>query len=142
MDLTPLVNPRGKLVRASLLPALATILALVPLVIQSMSEPGSPVVGILVIIGAPAVAFLVNWRWPAATDRDRATYAAIPQVFIPPAMVWLDVWLEVRSGYLLRDSGEEAMAYGIGLTLAAIAGVILMVLVGGAGRLGAWLGTR
>ena len=90
----------------------------------------------------PVVELLVNWRWPAATDSDRAMYAVTPQVFIPPAMVWLDVWLEVRSGYLLRDSGEEAMAYGYELTLVANAGVILMVLVGGAGRLGAWLGTR
>ena len=140
MDPTASVNPRGTLVRASLLPALATVLAWTPLVIQPMSESGSPVVGVLIIISAPAVALLVNWWWPAATDKNRATYAGIPQVLIPPAMVWLDFWLEVRSGYLLRGSDEDAIAYG--LLAAAIAGVILMVLVAGAGRLGAWLADR
>ncbi len=57
-------------------------------------------------------------------------------------MARLDAWMEVQRGYLLRGSGEEAMSYGLGFFLGVIVGIILLVLVGFTGRLGAWLGGR
>jgi uncharacterized membrane protein len=57
-------------------------------------------------------------------------------------MVWLDVWLDVQNGNLLRGSGEEAMSYGLGTLAGLVAGVILVVLVAFTSRLGARLGTH
>ncbi|CAA9298943.1 MAG: hypothetical protein AVDCRST_MAG48-1157 [uncultured Friedmanniella sp.] len=132
-------NPRTRLLLAALLPALATALTLAP-VLFSPPEQVPLMLGLLIVSSAPAVALVVNWRWPAATNKDRAAWAALPQVAVVPLMVRLDVWLDVRSGYLLRHSGEEAMAYGIGTVFGVLAGIVLVVLVGFAGRLGASLG--
>ena len=154
MDNTVTGNPRTNLIRAALLPALATALVCAPQILanipavsgidsSSVAEPFIPVVPMVLLffLGAPAVAFMVNWRWPAATNKDRATYAGLPQALVVPALAWLAVWIDVERGYLLKDSGEEAMAYGILITLGAVAGVVLTILVACAGRLGAWLGT-
>lgn len=142
------------LVRAALLPVLATALVWTPQIVSSIpavsgisktSEPELIATLLLLLVlyfsCAPATALIVNWRWPAATDKDRATYAALPQLLVSPALVAFHVWLEVQRGYLLEDSGEEAMSYGIGVTLAFVAGIILTILVAAFGRLGAWLGS-
>ena len=139
MNRTAPGTPRTRLLLAALLPALATALTLAP-VLFNPPEQVPLMVGLLLVSSAPAVALVVNWRWPAATNKDRAAWAALPQVAIVPLMVRLDVWLDVRSGYLLRDSGEEAMAYGIGTVFGVLVGIVLVVLVGFAGRLGASLG--
>lgn len=140
-DVAAPAKPRARLLLAALLPMLATAVTLTP-ELFSTPERVPLWLGILLPFNAPAVALLVNWRWPAATNRDRATWAALPQVAIVPLMVWLDVWLDVRSGYLLKNSGEEAMAFGFGTVLGVITGIVLLVLVGFAGRIGAWFGDR
>lgn len=142
VDHTVVENPRMNLMRAALLPALATALTWTPTMFMNTAEPLPTVLVVLLFVSAPAVALIVNWRRPAATDGGRATYTAIPQVFVLPAMVWLDIWLAVQSGEIKRGSSDEAMSYGGGITLAVIVGVILMWLVGGAGRLGSWLEDR
>lgn len=141
VDLAAPVTPRRRLLLATLLPTLATAVALSP-ELFSPSDAVPPIVLWLLGLGAPVVALVLNWRWPAATDKDRATWAALPQVLIVPLMVWLDVWIEIQQGYLRRDSSEAAMALGIGTLVGGIAGIVLLVLVGVAGRLGAWLGER
>jgi hypothetical protein len=52
-------------------------------------------------------------------------------------LMWLDIWLDVRSGYLLAGSGEVQMALGFGTAMAAGVGLLLTVLVVAAGRFGA-----
>ncbi len=113
MDITAPAKPRTRLLLAALLPALATALAWTPHVFSNPDDV-SPVLLVLLVVSAPVVALVVNWRWPAATNRDRATWAALPQVVVVPLMARLDTWMEVQRGYLLRGSGEEAMSYGIG----------------------------
>ncbi len=132
---------RIKLLLAALLPVLATVLIWTPQ-LSGNPEEVSPWFLAPLPVGAPIVALVVNWCWPAVTNPARAAWTALPQLATVVLLVWLDVWLDVRSGYLLKDSGEEAMSYGIGLTVAGIAGVILVVLVGCAGRLGARIGER
>jgi hypothetical protein len=145
-------SPHTNLLRAALLPALATFLVWMPALLSSIpalsgvdsSESPEPVLPPLLLlalyfVSAPTVALIINWRWPAATNKDRAIYAALPQVFVSPALVWLYVWLEVERGYLERGTSEEAMTSGIGIALAVVTGVILTMLVAAFGGLGAWL---
>ncbi len=141
VDLAAPAKPRTRLLLAALLPTLATTLTLTPELFNP-SDVVPPIVLWLLGFSAPAVALLVNWPWPAATDKDRATWAALPQVAIVPLMVWLDVWIEIEQGYLRRDLSEAAMTMGIGTMVGVLAGIVLLVLVGLAGRLGAWLGRR
>ena len=141
MDIQAPAKLGTRVLLAALLPMLATALTLTP---ELFSTPERfPVwLGVLLLVNAPAVALIVNWVWPVATNKDRATWTALPQVLVVPLMVWLDVWHDVRSGYLLEGSGEEAMAFGIGTVIGVLTGIVLLVLVGFAGRIGAWLGSR
>jgi hypothetical protein len=93
--------------------------------------PGGVMIAWLVLLGAaaPTVAALVNRSAPAASSALRALAVGVPQVPTAMGLAALDVWLEVRSGYLLAGSGEEAMAYGIGTVVSAIGGLALMLLV-------------
>ena len=141
MDFAEPAEPRIRLMLAALLPMLATALTLTPELFRTPEE-GSPVVLGLLGFSGPSAALIVNWFRPAATNKNRAAWAALPQVFIVPVMVWLNVWVDVQSGYLLRNSSEESMAYGAGITFGVIVGLVLLWLVGFAGRVGAWLGSR
>lgn len=60
------------------------------------------------VFSAPVLALLANYCGPTAADR--AMLVALPQLAVVPLMIRFDVWLDVRSGYLLRDSDEEATA--------------------------------
>lgn len=62
------------------------------------------------MFSAPVLALLANYCGPKAADADRAMLVALPQLAVVPLMIRFDVWLDVRSGYLLRDSDEEATA--------------------------------
>ena len=92
---------------------------------------------VMLLAAAPSVAALVNRRTPAATTALRALVVGAPQLPTALGLVALDVWLEVRSGYLLAGSGEEAMAFGIGTILGAAGGLVLALLVAVAAHLGA-----
>ena len=141
MDFVTPAKPRTRLWLAALLPMLATALTFTPGLFD-MPDDEPPVWMLLLPFSGPIVALIVNWRWPAATNRDRTALAALPQIFIVPLMVWLTLRLEVERGDLRMDSSEGAMAFGGGMTLGVIAGILLLWLVGFAGRLGAWLGRR
>ena len=127
---------------AAVLPALATALLLVPLLL--LLEPDDVprrrwvlLWFLLLISAAPVVAYVVNRIRPTATDGNRAMWAGLPQVVTLPAMIRLDVWLDVRSGYYVAGSSEEAMAGGFGTMAGAVGGCVLMLLVARSGQAGA-----
>ena len=47
------------------------------------------------------------------------------------------VWPDLQRGQLVAGSREEAMSYGIGITVAFITGIIRLILVAAAAMLGA-----
>ena len=91
---------------------------------------------VLLLVAAPVVAGVLARRWRPVAGVAQALLVGLPQLLAVLALVRLDVWLEVRSGYLLAGSGEEAMAYGIGTAVGAVAGAVLTVLVAAAVPLG------
>lgn len=91
----------------------------------------------LLVLAAPIVATLVNRRRPVATSATRAWLLGVPQLPLALGLMWLDIWLDVRSGYLLAGSGEVEMALGFGTVMATVIGVTLMLLVAAASRFGA-----
>lgn len=90
----------------------------------------------LVLAASPLVTFLVSRRRRRISARTWLL-VGLPLPVAATLLVWLDVWLEVRSGYLLAGSGEEAMAYGIGTASGIAGGTLLAALVTAA----AWMGT-
>jgi hypothetical protein len=96
---------------------------------------------VLLLVAAPVAAYIVTRRARLAARRTPGAaliLAGVPQVLLLLALTYLDVWLEVRSGYLLADSGEEAMAYGLSAIFGTLLGLVLAALV----TLGASLGRR
>ncbi len=128
--------------RAALLLAAVTTVVFAFEFFRDPSDTGDAPVLTLVWVGilalaAPVTAYAMNRRQAAATDGLRTLAIAAPQLPLLMLLMTFDVWLDVRSGYLLAGSGEEAMSYGIGTTLAAVFGLLLVALVALAARLGA-----
>jgi hypothetical protein len=128
--------------RSSLIPAAVTVLVFSPEFFRdpaaAESAPAVTIVWLAALVtSAPIAAYLVNRRRATATDVARSVLTGIFQLPLIMLLVAFDVWLDVRSGYLLAGSGEEAMAYGIGTTLSTSFGIILVALVALAARLGA-----
>ncbi|GAA5166382.1 hypothetical protein [Ornithinimicrobium tianjinense] len=102
---------------------------------------GAPVLTVIWVVAlataAPVVAYVLNRRTPLATDSYRTLVLSVPQLPLLVLLAAVDVWLDVRSGYLLEGSGEESMSYGIGLTLATLFGMVVVLLVAVAARTGA-----
>lgn len=92
----------------------------------------------LLLIAVPVVAAVLSRRRLVPLKNAHKWLISLPQLVVVVCLVRLDVWLEVRSGYLLAGSGEEAMAYGIGSMAATIVGLVLTGLV----ALGAHLGSK
>ncbi len=99
---------------------------------------------VLLFGAAPVVAAAIAKRTRAGVDRRAAAAAGLVQLAVAVVLVRLDVWIEVRTGYLLAGSGEEAMAYGLSTIAGVAGGLVLAVLVGLAARVGArkTVGTR
>ncbi|HEX7196611.1 MAG TPA: hypothetical protein VF364_07220 [Candidatus Limnocylindria bacterium] len=91
---------------------------------------------VLLLGAAPVVAVAIALRTRADVDRRAAAAAGLAQLAVAVVLVRLDVWIEVRTGYLLAGSGEEAMAYGLSTIAGVVGGLVLAVLVGLAARLG------
>jgi hypothetical protein len=128
---------------ALLLPAAATAVAYSPMVLSRPdlwdNVPGvvGPAWFALLVLAAPVTAALVNrWR-PIATTGARAWLLGLPQLPLAVGLMRLDIWLDVRSGYLLAGSGEVEMALGWGTVMATVVGLLLTVLVAAAARFGA-----
>lgn len=126
-----------------LAPAAATTLVYAPMLLFRPdlwdNVPGH--VGLVwfavLVLAAPVTAALVNRRRPVATALARSWLMALPQLPLALGLVWLDIWLDVRSGYLLAESGEVEMALGFGTVMAVGVGLLLTVLVHAAARVGA-----
>lgn len=127
---------------AAAAPAAVTVVVLLPelALLPDALEHAGWVRGlwlVVLLVAAPAAAWLVNRTRPTADRPSRALLTGLPQLLLLPAVVALDVRLDIIRGYLLAGTGEVQMAYGIGLTAALALGVALTLLVAVAGHLGA-----
>ncbi len=119
--------------------AAATMLVFLPVMLRSPSTTQAPPSGWLValVLGPPLTAYVVSRRLRTRLSIAAYFLAGLPQIPVLVLLAAASVWLDVRRGHLLADSGEEAMSYGIGMTVASIAGIALLILVAVAARLGA-----
>lgn len=124
------------LLSAVALPASVTALCFVPGLFSDPSTQGLSWLG-AALVAAPGAAYLVNRRRPVVTNLGRAILVGLPHIPLCLALMLLDVWLDVRSGYLLAGSGEVAMAVGVGAVFALGLGIVLAGLVAASSRLGA-----
>lgn len=135
---------RRALVWAALIPAVVTTAIGVPLA-YSAREDGELATGLLVVmlVAAPVAAYASNLVRPVAVTWKRAALVGLVQVFVLVGLVYLMLWLQVRSGYLRPNTSEHAMSYGMAPPFAAIAGIIFgMLPVAVGARLGAYQGSR
>lgn len=128
----------------ALAPAAATAVVYLPQLLTDSDEAASVPGAVLLVwlalllLAAPIVALRLNRSLQVRLTASREIVLAGAQLAVAVGLVRLDVWLEVRSGYLLANSGEEAMAYGIGGIVSVLAGLVLGALV----VLGAGVATR
>jgi hypothetical protein len=129
----------GRVASLASTPAAATILVFLPMMLRSPSTTQAPPFGWLValVLGPPLAAYIVSRRLGTRLSTGSYFLAGLPQLPVLVLLAAASVWLDVRRGHLLADSGEEAMSYGIGMTVASIAGIALLILVAIAARLGA-----
>ena len=123
------------MVAATLVPAVATVIASIPTLRTNPNEEQSFL--ILAAVSAPLAALVVNLIVPVATSWARGRRAGYLQVPIVPALAYLDVWLENERGYYVGY--EYGLSRVVGTALGLVMGVTLMLLVGSFGCLGAQL---
>lgn len=128
----------GQAARLAVVPAAATVLVFVPVVLRSPSTTQAVPPGwfITLLLAAPLTAYLASRRGPPL-GLAAALLVGLPQVPLVVLLSIAAIRLDVQRGHLLAGSGEEAMSYGIGIGVGAIAGVILLILVSAATLLGA-----
>jgi len=121
--------------KLALLPAAATTVVYAPQLLTDSDQMSGlpPAVGLLCIalllLTAPAVAWGLGRRGVPLKASGAVMLVGLAQVVTALILVRLDTWLEVRSGYLLAGSGEEAMSYGIGALIGGIGGIVTAILV-------------
>lgn len=117
----------------------ATALVLLPVLLRSPSTTQAvPAVWLIaLVLAAPLTAYLVSRSRGVTLRIFSLLLAGLPQVPLVLLMSTVAIWLDVQRGHLMAGSGEEAMSYGIGASIAASTGVILMILVAAAARMGA-----
>lgn len=116
----------------------ATVLVFMPVLLRSPSTTQPPPTGWLValILAAPLTAYLVSRRLGPPLNVTSAFLVGLPQVPLFVLLSVASIWLDVQRGHLLAGSGEEAMSYGIGATVSAVAGIVLLILVSVAAKFG------
>lgn len=131
-------TPRGTVGPAAASTA-ATALVFLPVLLRSPSTTQAvpPVWLIALILAAPLTAYLVSRFRGITLSVFSSLLAGLPQLPLVLLMSTVAIWLDVQRGHLMAGSGEEAMSYGLGTSIAAIAGIILMILVAAAARMGA-----
>lgn len=119
--------------------AAATVLVFIPVVLRNPSTTEAAPAGWLVamLLAAPVTAYLSSRRLGPSWGFAFSLLIGLPQLPLIVLLSAASVWLDVQRGHLLAGSGEEAMSYGIGITVAFIAGIILLILVAAAAMLGA-----
>ena len=121
--------------KLALLPAAATTVVYAPQLLTDSDQMSGlpPALGLLwialLLLASPAVAWGLGRRGAPLKGSGTVMIVGLTQVVTAIILVRLDTWLEVRSGYLLAGSGEEAMSYGIGTLIGGIAGLVTAILV-------------
>ena len=121
--------------KLALLPAAATTVVYSPQLLTDSDQMSGlpPALGLLwialLLLTAPAVAWGLGRRGVPRKASGTVMLVGLTQVVTALILVRLDTWLEVRSGYLLAGSGEEAMSYGIGTSIGGIGGIVTAILV-------------
>ena len=134
---------RGRLGTTVLATIVATTVVFAPMFLfradiwENVPRFFGPAWFVVLLLAAPVTALLINRRLPVATTAGRALLLGLPQLPLAIALMWLDIWLDIRSGYLLAGSGEVEMAYGYGTVMAAGVGLLLVLSVAVAARYGA-----
>ncbi len=109
-------NPTSALAKVAALAALVTVIVYLPQLLtdtDEMSELGAGLNlawAVSFFAAAPAAAAILTRRVRLVANARRSVIMGLPQLVVAVVLTRLDVWLAVRSGYLLADSGEEAMA--------------------------------
>lgn len=116
----------------------ATTLLFIPILLRSPSTTEAlPAFWLVAFVAAPPLtAYLLNRRLHADLGVVESLLVGLPQLPVIVVLSVAGVWLDVQRGFLLAGSGEEAMSYGIGISVSAVAGAVLLVLVAVAARLG------
>ena len=119
--------------------AAATALVFTPVLLRSPSTTQVVPVSWLIalMLGAPITAYAVARRMDMAVSIPASVLVGLPQVPLTVLLSVAGVWLDVQRGHLLAGSGEESMSYGIGTSVAFLTGIVLLVLVAVAARVGA-----
>lgn len=117
----------------------ATVLVFLPVLLRSPSttQAVSPVWLVALVLAAPLTAYLISRFRGMTLSVFSSLLAGLPQLPLVLLMSTVAIWLDVQRGHLMAGSGEEAMSYGLGTSIAAIIGIILMILVAAAARIGA-----
>ena len=136
-------NSGARLVLATLIPALATTLALVPAFLTLPDKFDSWQLW-LILGAAPLAAFIVNRLWPAATTQGRAILTGVPQILLLPLLFYVDILIDDSRGYYIGGDldFDRGFATSIGTLVGIMLGFILMLLVAVGALLGTWLGGR
>lgn len=96
-------RPLADALSASVLPAVATLVVMSPLLLGTTG--GSlplTILGLVVLpLAAPAVAYLMQRHHTARRDRTHSLLVGLPQLPLVVALAALAVWLEVRRGAVL-----------------------------------------
>lgn len=125
----------AEVLRSALWPAAATTVVYSPqLLTDSDQMSGLPLAlgllwVVLLLLAAPVVAWGLSRRGIRPKAKGTYAFVGLTQVGTALILARLDTWLEVRSGYLLAGSGEEAMSYGIGTSIGGTAGIVIALLV-------------
>ena len=125
-----------------LLPATTTALVYLPQLLNRAGESedwsGARSLGwlLLLLLGAPLVACLLNRRLRVPSSAARWLLVGLPQLLLLVALVRLDVWFDVRTGYLPPGSSEQAMAYGLSGLASLLGGALLVLLTEAGAHLG------
>ena len=123
---------KSPLIRPTVAAAMATTLVFLPVLSLNAGNFGelpSAVwwIWLLLLLTAAPVAAYLSARRCRRSGRSVRALAGVPQVVLPVALIWLHVWLGVRSGNVLAF--EEEMAYSIGTLVGVLLGLILALLV-------------
>jgi len=92
---------------------------------------------VVLVLAAPMTALLMNRRRPRATTLGRALLLGLPQLPLAIILMWMGIWLDVRSGEITAGTNMVTVALTVGTLLAAGLGLLLVLLVAAAARVGA-----
>ena len=133
----------GRFATAALGPLAATTVVGLPLLLAARLDafwqaPAflGPAWLVILVLAAPTTALIMNKRRPLATTLGRALLIGLPQLPLTVILMWIGIWLDVRSGEITAGTDMVQVALAVGTSLAAGLGLLLVLLVAAAARLG------